>query len=350
MGDRFHPELPPDIKPAELSRYWNRLLAKYFGADNRRASFQLFTTALLFVGNWAAMWYSLRGPYWITLLLALPAVGLLTRLFIFQHDCGHGSFFSSKRANNITGSIIGVATLTPYHYWRRTHAIHHATAGDLDRRTLGDVQVITVEEYLNRRWKGRLAYRLYRNPVVLFGLGPIWQFILKHRLPADAPKAWRLEWLSVIWTNAALLSILVLAHFTIGLKAFFLVQVPITVISGAVGIWLFYIQHQFRDTYWRNHRDWDFCRAGIQGSSYYDLPRVLHWFTGNIGYHHVHHLASRIPNYKLRRCYNEIKELHRVTRLTFWSSLKSARLALWDEASQQLVSFRALRARRSARA
>ena len=347
MGVNLPPELPPDIKPADLSRYWNGLLSKYFGADDRRATFQLITTALLFVGSWVLMWFSLRGPYWITILLTLPTVGLLTRLFIFQHDCGHGSYFSSKRANNITGSIIGVATLTPYYYWRRTHAIHHATAGDLDRRSLGDVRIMTVEEYMSLRKLGRLRYRLYRNPVVLFGIGPIWQFILKHRLPADAPRAWRKEWMSVIWTNVALAAILALAHFTIGLKAFFLVQGPITLVSGAFGVWLFYIQHQFRDTYWRNKEEWDFCRAGIQGSSYYDLPRIMHWFTGNIGYHHVHHLASRIPNYKLRRCYNEIKELHRVTRLTLWTSLKSARLALWDEASQQLVSFRSLRSHRA---
>jgi len=348
MSISLHPELPPDIKPAELSRYWNKLLAPFMGADDRRATFQLVTTVLMFLGAWALMWYSLRGPYWITLLLSLPVVGLLTRLFIFQHDCGHGSFFTSRRANNLTGSIIGVATLTPYYYWRRTHAVHHATSGDLGRRTLGDVEILTVEEYLSLRKMGRLRYRVYRNPIVLFGIGPIWQFIVKHRLPADAPRTWRKEWMSVITTNIALASVVVLAHFTMGLKAFFLVQVPITVVSGALGIWLFYIQHQFQDTYWRQHKDWDFCRAGIQGSSYYNLPRLLHWFTGNIGFHHIHHLASRIPNYKLQRCFREIKQLHHVTRLTIWTSLKSLRLALWDEASQRLVSFRSLRHRRTA--
>jgi len=348
MRTLHHPELPPDIQPAELSRYWNKLLAPYMGADDRRATFQLITTALLFLGTWATMWFSLRGPYWITLLLSLPAVGLLTRLFIFQHDCGHASFFSSRRANNIVGSVIGVVTLTPYYYWRRTHAVHHATSGDLSRRTLGDVDILTVNEYLSLRKFGRLRYRLYRNPMVLFGLGPIWQFIIKHRLPTDAPRGWRKEWMSVITTNLAIGAIMVAAYFTIGLKAFLLVQLPITLVSGVLGIWLFYIQHQFEDTYWRDHKEWDFCRAGIQGSSYYNLPRLLHWFTGNIGFHHVHHLASRIPNYKLQRCFREIKQLHQVTRLSIWTSLKSLRLALWDEANQRMVSFGYLRRRRTA--
>ena len=348
MSVSLHPELPPDIKPAELSRYWNKLLAPYMGSDDRRATFQLVTTALLFLSTWALMWFSLRGPYWITLLLTLPAVGLLTRLFIFQHDCGHGSFFSSRRANNLIGSIIGVVTLTPYYYWRRTHAIHHATSGDLDRRTLGDVEILTVEEYLSMRKLGRMRYRMYRNPIVLFCIGPIWQFIIKHRLPADAPRGWRKEWMSVITTNIGLAAVITLAHFTMGLKAFLLVQIPITLVSGVVGIWLFYIQHQFEDTYWRKHKEWDFCRAGIQGSSYYNLPRLLHWFTGNIGFHHVHHLASRIPNYKLQRCFREIKQLHHVTKLSIWTSLRSLRLALWDEANQRLVSFGSLRRRRTA--
>ena len=348
MSELNPPAVTPKIDPGDLSRYWNKLLGPYMCANNRRASVQLITTALLFAGNWALMWFSLRGPYWITLLLSVTAVGLVTRLFIFQHDCGHGSFFTSRRANNIIGSIIGVLTLTPYYYWRRTHAVHHATSGDLGRRTLGDVDVITVEEYISMRFFGRMRYRLYRNPVVLFGLGPIWVFIVKHRLPADAPRTWRKEWASVILTNLALLSVVVAAWFTIGLKAFFLIQAPITLVSGGLGIWLFYIQHQFEDTYWRKHKDWDFCRAGIQGSSFYDLPKLMHWFTGNIGFHHVHHLASRIPNYKLPKCFRDTRELHDVTRLTVWSSLKSMRLHLWDEASQRLVSFRSLRARRTA--
>jgi len=289
------------------------------------------------------MAYSLSWSYGLTLLLAVPTVGLLTRLFIFQHDCGHGSFFRSRRANNALGGVLGVLTLTPYRYWRRTHAIHHATSGDLDRRTFGDIKTLTVEEYRALTGFGRLKYRLYRHPLTLFVVGPIWQFFLKHRLPLDMPRSWKREWASVHWTNAGLLLGAGLGCWIFGWKVFLLVQIPISLLSGVLGIWLFYVQHQFEDTYWRKNPDWSFERAGIEGSSYYELPRWLHWFTGNIGYHHVHHLASRIPNYHLPRCFRTVQELHGVTRLTLWSSLRCARLRLWDEASQRLISFGELR-------
>jgi omega-6 fatty acid desaturase (delta-12 desaturase) len=326
-----------------LSRYWNRLLAQYADANNRKAAFQLLTTGALFALNWYLMLRSLSGPYWITLLLAVPAVGLLTRLFIFQHDCGHGSFFRSRKANNAVGALLGILTLTPYRYWRRTHAIHHATSGDLDRRTFGDVATLTVKEYLSRSRWGRLKYRLYRNPFVLLVLGSPYQFFLKHRFPLDLPLAWKKEWASVMWTNLGIAAAVALAWKWIGLEQLLLVQLPISLFGGALGIWLFYIQHQFEDTYWREHPDWSFHRAGIEGSSFYDLPRVLHWFTGNIGYHHVHHLDSRIPNYRLAECYRQVGELHQVTRLTLRKSLHCARLHLWDEHQQRLVSFRHLR-------
>ncbi len=330
-----------------VARFWNALLAPYSRADDRAAWFQLLSTASLYVATWLAMLWSLDVSYWLTLALAIPAAGLQVRLFIFQHDCGHGSFFSSSRLNNVTGGIIGVLTLTPYRYWQRTHAIHHATSGDLDRRTFGDVRTLTVKEYLALpKWK-RLAYRVYRNPVVLLAIGPLYQFVIKHRMPLDVPRDWKRERLSVLRTNLALVGVLVAAWATIGLDRLLLVHGPILVISGAAGMWLFYVQHQFEDTYWRNNTDWRFHDAGIQGSSYYDLHPVLHWFTGNIGYHHVHHLASRIPNYRLADCYEEIPELHRVTRLTVLGSLKSARLHLWDEAGQRLIGFARLRAQRA---
>ncbi len=325
------------------NRYWNRLLSPYSRADNRRAAFQLVTTFLLFAGIWALMLLSLQVHYALTLLLSVPAAGMLTRLFIFQHDCGHGSFFRSHRANTLVGTALGVLTLTPYHYWRRTHAIHHATSGDLDRRTFGDIETRTVKEYLAMsRWQ-RLYYRVYRNIFVILFIGPFYQFVLKHRLPLDIPRSWKREWTSVLITNVGLAALVAIAWMTIGIGPFLLVQIPITLVSGALGIWLFYVQHQFEDTYWREHPEWDFHRAGIEGSSYYDLPRVLHWFTGNIGYHHVHHLASRIPNYHLARCFKEVPELHKVTRLTLRESVRCARLHLWDEASQRLVSFSQLR-------
>jgi len=325
------------------SRYWNRLLSPYARADNRIAAFQLVTTSLAFAATWALMLVSLNIHYGITIALAFLAAGLLTRLFIFQHDCGHGSFFRSHRANTIVGTAIGVLTLTPYHYWRRTHAIHHATSGDLDRRTFGDIETLTVREYQEKSWWGRLYYRVYRNIFVILFVGPFYQFVIKHRLPLDIPRTWKREWFSVLLTNVCLAVIVAVAWMTIGIKAFLMIQIPITLISGAMGIWLFYVQHQFEDTYWRENPEWDFHRAGIEGSSYYDLPKIVHWFTGNIGYHHVHHLASRIPNYKLAKCFEEVSELHRVTKLTVRNSIHCARLHLWDEESQKLVSFSHLR-------
>lgn len=327
---------------ASPALYWKRLLAPFSRPHAGRALFQLISTALLYAGTWYLMLLSLQVSWWLTLALAVPASFLLVRLFIFQHDCGHGSFFRSRKANDAVGSLIGVLMLTPYAYWRRTHAIHHATSGNLDLRSFGDIETLTVDEYLALSSWGRLRYRMYRNLFVLLLLGPAYQFLVKHRFPFDIPRRWRREWASVFWTNLAIAALVVLACWTIGWQRFLLVQVPITLISGALGVWLFYIQHQFEDTYWRENPEWDFHRAGIEGSSLYDLPSWLHWFTGNIGYHHIHHLASRIPNYRLKQCFREVAELQHVTRLRILESLHCARLKLWDEQTGRLVRFREL--------
>lgn len=330
---------PPNL---EVARYWNKLLAPYQHSSYFKGMFQLLTTGLLFGLGWLSMYWSLSVSYLLTLLLAIPTSGLLIRLFIFQHDCGHGSFLPSRRANNIVGSILGVLMLTPYYYWQRTHAIHHGTSGDLDRRSFGDIETLTVKEYLALSRIDRLKYRIYRNLFVLLAIGPAYQFVIKHRLPIDIPFSWKREWKSVMWTNVAIAVIVLVAWQTIGLRAFLMVQLPVTLLSGAIGMWLFYVQHQFEDTYWENHDEWDFHQAGIEGSSYYDLPSVLHWFTGNIGFHHIHHLASRIPNYNLKRCFSELPQLHHVTRLTILESLRCANLQLWSEDLGKLISIRQL--------
>jgi len=319
---------------------WRAMVAPYLKPDSGRALAQLLITLLPFLGVMALMLWALDHRDWIGLGLLPVAAVLVVRLFMFQHDCGHGSFFAPRWANDTLGILLGVLTLTPYTAWRAAHAVHHANTGNLDRRGIGDVTTLTVPEYQAlSRW-GRLRYRLYRHPIVLFGIGPVWLFVIKNRIPFGNPRRrWR-DWVSVLATNAALAVMIAILVFTLGPVAVLLGWLPTMVMAATIGVWLFYIQHQFEHTYWEAKPGWDFQTAALEGASFYDLPRILHWMTGNIGFHHIHHLSSRIPNYRLRACHEANPALQKAPRLTFWASLKCARLALWDVEQRRLVPFR----------
>jgi len=308
--------------------------------DRKRSIAQLLITGAAFCALWLGMWLFAEHAYWLTLLLAIPAAAFLVRLFVIQHDCGHGSFFKSVLANNVAGRILGVITLTPYDYWRRTHALHHATSGNLDRRGIGDINTLTVAEYRGfSRW-GRFAYRFYRHPIVLFGLGPAYVFVLKHRLPLDLPLARREMWLSVLATNLAIAASMTALMLAIGPIGLLKIQAPMILMASSLGVWMFFVQHQFEPAHWQRDGEWNVQVAALQGSSYYALPRVLRWLTASIGLHHVHHLCSRIPNYRLQDCVVQIPELApHAHRLTLRESFHCARLALWDEQHGRMIRF-----------
>jgi omega-6 fatty acid desaturase (delta-12 desaturase) len=339
----FRPPSAAALAHSDLRRL-RKAIAEYARPDTRRAVVQLLNTALPFFALVGVMLYAVDNGVWWAVLLALPGAALLVRLFMIQHDCGHGSFLRSRRANDMIGRVIGVLTLTPYAFWRKSHAIHHATSGNLDRRGTGDVKTLTVSEYNALGPAGRLAYRLYRHPLVFFGLGPVYMFVLKHRIPLSHPvRDWK-TWASILGTNAVLGALMV----ALGPDTVLLGYLPVLLAAASVGVWLFYVQHQFEDTYWATQDSWNFHDAAFEGCSYYDLPKPLHWVTANIGFHHLHHLCSTIPNYRLRDCFERHPELHRARRLTLLASLRAATLALWDEQHKKLVSFREVARRTTA--
>ena len=273
------------------------------------------------------------------MLLALPAGGLVLRLFLIQHDCGHGAFFKDQSTNEWVGRVLGVITLTPFDYWRRSHAVHHAGTGNLDARGVGDIDTLTVAEFRSRSKAQQLAYRIYRHPLVLFGLGPAYLFLLRHRLPIGMMNRWR-SWVSAMGTNVSIAAVAGLLIWLIGIKLFLLVHIPIILVAASIGVWFFYVQHQFENTLWDEKDDWTFHDAALYGSSHYHLPAILRWFSANIGIHHVHHLASRIPFYRMPEVLRDFPALAEVGRINIRESLGLVRLVLWDERARKLVSFK----------
>jgi omega-6 fatty acid desaturase (delta-12 desaturase) len=287
------------------------------------------------------MYFSLNISYWLTLALAIPAAGFMVRIFIIFHDCGHGSFFPSRRANSILGFIAGLLTFAPYYHWNHKHAMHHATSGDLDRRGMGDVWTLTVKEYQNISKRERFVYHIFRNPLMMFMIGPIYMFLIYNRFVTG--KATARERYYVYATNLGILSLVLILSALIGLKSYLLIQLPVIMIGGMWGIWLFYVQHQYDGVYWARHDEWNFQNAALEGSSFYKLPKILQWFSGNIGFHHIHHLSSRIPNYYLELCHNEIPVFKNVEPLTWSASLKCISYRLWDEENNKLVGYNGLK-------
>jgi acyl-lipid omega-6 desaturase (Delta-12 desaturase) len=331
---------PPMTKSA---RDWVQILAQYREPNTWRSSFELGASVLPFIGLWVlAVWlahYSYLAAFGVSVLNGL----FLLRLFCIQHDCGHGSFFGNRNVSDWTGRLLGVLTLTPYDVWRRTHSIHHSHAGDLDQRGIGDVMTLTVDEYRQRSRFGRFLYRAYRHPLVMFGLGPTYIFFLQNRIPLGRMQRETKYWISAMGTNLALVLLLGVIVWVGGWQALFLVFLPSTLIAASIGVWLFYVQHQFETTHWDHAQDWQLHDAALHGSSHYDLPKVLRWFTANIGIHHVHHLYSRIPFYRLTEVLRDHKDLVDCSRMTLLDSLRCASLDLWDEKSRRLVSFAAVR-------
>ncbi|PIB26099.1 fatty acid desaturase [Amylibacter kogurei] len=318
---------------------WMRVLAKYRQPNMTRSIFEVFVTFAPFVGLWVLAWWTTFYSLWLTAGVCLVAGGFLVRLFMLQHDCGHGSLFSNKLANDWVGRVIGVFTLTPYDVWRRSHSIHHGASGNLEKRGTGDIHTMTVEEYRASSTMGKIMYRLYRHPITLFFIGPIYVFGFENRLPFGYFKDGIKYWISAMGTNAGIVAVSAILIYFMGFKAFAFVFCLSTFFAAAMGIWLFYVQHQFEETHWDQPEDWDVHDAALYGSSHYVLPGPLRWMTGNIGVHHVHHLYARIPFYRLSEVIKDHPVLAEMKRLTLWESFSCVNLHLWDEKSRRMVRF-----------
>lgn len=340
-----------ESKPAEMDcgpipsrRSWKEAVARYQRPAVWRGIWQILNTLLPYAGLWYLMYRSLAVSLWLALPLAVLAGGFMVRIFIIFHDCTHGSFFRSARANALLGNLTGVLCFTPFYRWRWEHSVHHGSAGDLDRRGTGDVWTMTVQEYLAAsRWK-RFAYRLARNPLILFVVAPLVLFLVIERIPTG--KEGKRERLSVYGTNLALALMFAVMSWAIGWKAYLVLQLIAVMVAASAGVWLFYVQHQFEGVYWERGEEWSYEKAALQGSSYYKLPRVLQWFSGNIGFHHIHHLSPRIPNYHLEKCHRSEPLFQSVKPVTLLSSLRCLRLRLWDERMGRLVGYRSALKRR----
>lgn len=326
------------VKKRGAKPEWMEIVSRYNKPDNLKSWWQIINSVVAYLLMWVLMIWSLKISYWLTLALTIPAAGFLVRTFIIFHDCGHGSFFRSKRMNAVIGVITGLLVFTPYHRWHRDHLIHHQTVGNLDKRGTGDVMTLTVEEYNKmNRWQ-RFVYRLYRHPVFLIGIAPMLLFVILHRIPKKYMSV--KEHAYVQLTNLALILMITIMVITIGWKAYLMIQLPILYIATVHGVWLFYVQHQFRHVKWSNATSWDYMTMALDGSSFFKLPAVLNWFTGNIGYHHIHHLSPLIPNYNLKRCHDENALVSQVKPVTFWSAFESLMLRLYDEKRGMLITFR----------
>jgi omega-6 fatty acid desaturase (delta-12 desaturase) len=335
------------VKPADKVE-WRRIIEKYREPSTPRAMWQLANTFIPYVALWGAMYWSLYyASFWLTIPLAVIAGLFLVRIFIIFHDCGHGSFFRSRAANDAVGIVAGILTFTPYYQWRWEHAIHHSTAGHLDKRGVGDIWTMTVQEYLESGRLTRFAYVLARNPVVLFLLAPLYMFVVHQRFASKGSNA-RERW-SIWWTNAALVLMVIGLSHVYGWAGYLMIQLIVLGVAGAAGVWMFYVQHQFEDVYWERGEDWDYAAAALRGSSFYKLPSTLQWFSGNIGFHHIHHLSARIPNYNLQKCHEADPLFQQVKPLTLWQSFKTMNLRLWDEGQRKLVGYRRLRELRKER-